>query len=202
MSEIHGPLEDTVSFTREWFENNLKPYFNLKRLECLELDKCPLPSQREHRSKIRQSGVATPPFKDVDIVFLAGGTCRIPFVQEWIKEIFPEAEMIIDGELEIITATGAALHALQVLSGEVEPYIRITEENNGNSNHEEQATNSGLNGFKKEIDFKESHTHKEDSGSVEQIKKTSQIDHSDSTKDKSFKHERNSNESKRIDSLI
>ena len=32
------------------------------------------------------------------------------------------------GELEIITATGAALHALQVLSAEVEPYVEIEQQ--------------------------------------------------------------------------
>ena len=46
-------------------------------------------------------------------------------------------------ELEVITATGAALHALQVLNGEVEPYIKVSQEetrlknlqsNNSNSN--------------------------------------------------------------------
>ena len=64
-----------------------------------------------------------PPIENVDIVFLAGGTCRIPSIQTKIKQLFPNARMIIDGELEIITATGAALHALQVLNGEVEPYV-------------------------------------------------------------------------------
>ena len=76
-----------------------------------------------------------PPFADVDIVFLAGGTCRIPYVKRWVKEIFPNAEIVIDGELEIITATGATIHALQVLSGEVEPYIRNIKEENDDSNH-------------------------------------------------------------------
>ena len=39
--------------------------------------------------------------------------------------MFLNAELIMDGELEIITATGAAVHALQVLYKEVEPYIKI-----------------------------------------------------------------------------
>ena len=56
---------------------------------------------------------------------MAGGTCRIPFVQKRIQEMFLNAELIMDGELEIITATGAAVHALQVLYKEVEPYIKI-----------------------------------------------------------------------------
>jgi len=64
-------------------------------------------------------------FNEVDIVFLAGGTFRIPFFQKQIKEMFPNAEVIMGGELEIITSTGAAIHALQVLSGEVEPYVKI-----------------------------------------------------------------------------
>ena len=44
-----------------------------------------------------------------------------------MKEMFPNANLIIDGELEIITATGAAIHALQVLNGEVQPYIKLIE---------------------------------------------------------------------------
>ena len=63
------------------------------------------------------------PLNDIDIVFLAGGTCRIPFVKQWTKKIFPNAEIKIDGDLEIITATGAIIHALQVLSKEINPYI-------------------------------------------------------------------------------
>ena len=61
----------------------------------------------------------------MDIVFLAGGTCRIPLIQRWIKETFPKADVRIEEQLETITATGAAIHALQILSGEVEPCIKI-----------------------------------------------------------------------------
>ena len=70
------------------------------------------------------------------IVFLGGGTCRIPFIQQWIKDHFPRAKVIIDGQLEIITATGAAIHALQICSGEVEPYIKFIEEESSGSNRD------------------------------------------------------------------
>ena len=66
-------------------------------------------------------------------MFLAGGTCRIPFIQKWIKEQFPEAEIITYGELETVTATGAAIHALQVLNKEVEPYVKITQQESNTS---------------------------------------------------------------------
>ena len=77
-------------------------------------------------SKFKKSEVKQ--IKNVDVIFLAGGTCRIPMVQTSIRKLFPEANIIIDGELEIITATGATIHALQVLSGEIQPYITLSEE--------------------------------------------------------------------------
>uniref|UniRef100_A0AC34RDX4 Heat shock protein 70 n=1 Tax=Panagrolaimus sp. JU765 TaxID=591449 RepID=A0AC34RDX4_9BILA len=61
-------------------------------------------------------------YNDFDIVFLAGGTNRIPILQEIVKKKFPKAKIIIDGQVEIITATGAAIHGLQILNGEIEPF--------------------------------------------------------------------------------
>ena len=75
-----------------------------------------LPTQSELRYKSKVEEVLCPPFVDIDIVFLAGGTCKIPFVQGWIRKQFPNAKMVIDEQLETITATGAAVHALQVLN--------------------------------------------------------------------------------------
>src|SRR5690606_2510897 len=89
-----------------------------------------LPTQKELRCKREKQGELKPPLNDVDIVFVPGGTCRIPFVLERIIEMFPKAETIMDRELEIITATGATIHALQVLNGEVEPYVKIIEQGN------------------------------------------------------------------------
>lgn len=48
----------------------------------------------------------------------------MPFVQRKIREMFPRAKLIADKELETITASGAVVHALQVLNKEVEPYMR------------------------------------------------------------------------------
>src|SRR5690606_37653463 len=97
---------------------------------CYKYRQYPLPTLGKLRRKLKIEETVHPPFDDVNIVFLAGGTCRIPFVQIWIKEIFPNAEVKIDEQLETITATGAAIHALQVCSGEIEPYIKIQNPDN------------------------------------------------------------------------
>uniref|UniRef100_A0AC34R3E8 Uncharacterized protein n=1 Tax=Panagrolaimus sp. JU765 TaxID=591449 RepID=A0AC34R3E8_9BILA len=50
---------------------------------------------------------------NIDYVFLAGGTCRIPYVQNTIKKVFSDLDpsrIVIDPELEIITAQGALIH--------------------------------------------------------------------------------------------
>ena len=41
----------------------------------------------------------------------------------------------MDGELEIITATGAAVHALQVLNKEIEPYVNIVNRESSSSSN-------------------------------------------------------------------
>ena len=106
-------------------------YFNIKEFKYQEYKKYSFPSERKYQSKESHESEVYPPFNNVDIAFLAGGTFRIPFLQNQVKDMFPNAEIIIDGQLEIITATGAALHALQVLSREVEPYVKIIgQENN------------------------------------------------------------------------
>ena len=124
LSDIHHSLQETILFAREWFEDKLKIHFDNEKLHCIKYQEYSHPSQRKNRRGIPSRSYICPPFNDVDIVFLAGGTCRIPFVQRWIKEQFPKAEIIIDGELEIITATGAVVHALQLLHEEIGPYVR------------------------------------------------------------------------------
>ena len=94
-------------------------------MDCFKYKQYLLPDQRELRCDAEVEQITYAQFADLNIVFLAGGTCRIPFVQRWIKEIFPNAEVKIEEPLETITAIGAAIHALQVLNKEVEPYIRI-----------------------------------------------------------------------------
>ena len=113
LSEIHSSLEETVEFAREWLENELQVVFY------------------KHKNTFMNRKNTYFTLKDVDIAFLAGGTCRIPFFKNFIKELSPKMEIIMDGELEIITATGAAIHALQVLNNEVEPYIKFTKDGNG-----------------------------------------------------------------------
>ena len=118
-------------YSRKELENKLQIHFGDKISSYTAFKQHPLPNKREYRIRREENfNIEYSQFNDVDIVFLAGGTCRIPFVQKWIKEQFPNAEMIMGGELEIITATGAAIHALQVLSGEVEPYIKIIQDKN------------------------------------------------------------------------
>ena len=130
MSEINFSLEGTAEFTRKWLEDELQEIFNDHKREYIN---------GKEKSYKRMGWEYSPSedmyltLKDVDIVFLAGGTCRIPFFKKIIKKLSPKAEIIIDGQLEIITATGAAIHALQVLSGEVEPYIKILENKNNES---------------------------------------------------------------------
>ena len=127
MSEVDPSLNEIITLTRTWFEEELKTNFNITKLRYERLEKYPLISQREYRCRPSSGLDVVSPFDDVNIVFLAGGTFRIPLLQKQIKEIFPNAEVVIDRELEIITATGAAIHALQVLNGEVEPYVKIME---------------------------------------------------------------------------
>ena len=59
----------------------------------------------------------------INVVFLSGGTCEIPFIQEKIRSMFPETRLIIDGELATITAKGATVHALQISSSETLPFV-------------------------------------------------------------------------------
>ena len=59
----------------------------------------------------------------INVVFLSGETCKTPFIQERIQSMFPETHLIIDDELENITAKGAAVHALQISSNETLPFV-------------------------------------------------------------------------------
>uniref|UniRef100_A0AC34RH45 Heat shock protein 70 n=1 Tax=Panagrolaimus sp. JU765 TaxID=591449 RepID=A0AC34RH45_9BILA len=63
---------------------------------------------------------------DFDVIFLAGGTNRIPILQEIVKKEFPNGKIIMDGQVEIITATGAAIHGLQLLNGDCVPLSSFT----------------------------------------------------------------------------
>ena len=127
MSDIHLSLNGSIEFTREWFEGELERYFETRKLLYVTYKKYSLPTERIYRCEQENESEGFLPVNDIDIVFLAGGTCRIPFVREWIRKQFSERVKIIEDELEIITAKGAAIHALQVLNGEIEPYIKITE---------------------------------------------------------------------------
>ena len=124
MRDIHPSLTEVVTFTKEWFERELEKYFEKK---CLCYNVFPLrslPEQRNIRCKRKgEFEVRRVPVHDVSLVFVAGGTCKIPFVQRWIQNQFPKAKLIIGNQLEVITATGATIHALQILNGEVEPYV-------------------------------------------------------------------------------
>ena len=124
--EIHPSLAKIVDFTRESFEKKIETLYEEYVFEFLKYKHYQLPRQNKSRSRhdIEEYGMNVP-FNDVSIVFLAGGICRIPYVQKWIKKLFPKAELITKGELEIMTATGAVIHALQVLRGEFEPYIKV-----------------------------------------------------------------------------
>ena len=127
-----------ITFTRSWFENKLKVDFNIHGLDFIKYKEYPIYSQRRKLCERLSQSRVHPPFNDVDIVFLAGGTCRIPFIQKKIKEMFPKAEVKIEEELEAITATGAAIHALQILNEEIEPCIKIIEQGNDTSHEVEQ----------------------------------------------------------------
>ena len=115
----------SIEFTRQGLEEKLEALFRDRFLCNPELKHYPSPIEKETRCKGEMKNMLKLPLTDVNLVFLAGGTCRIPFVQKWIKGRFPNAEIIIEKELEVITVTGAALHALQVLNGEVKPYIKV-----------------------------------------------------------------------------
>ena len=144
MSNINLLLDGTVEFTKKWFEGELEKIFNIKNLEYRKYKKYSFPSDRGYRCELKRKSDVRPPFNDVNIVFLAGGTFRIPFFQKQIKEIFPKAEVIMGGELEIITATGAAIHALQIMSGEVDPYAEVTEQKNDNLSHNSEQSRSDI----------------------------------------------------------
>ena len=64
------------------------------------------------------------PLNGIKYTFLVGGMCKIPFIKSWIAKQFPGSVVIADEGLETITAFGAAIHGLQVLNREVDPYIK------------------------------------------------------------------------------
>ena len=123
LSHINAPLEGVVEFTREWFEEELEVYFNNCKLYYDLFKGYPFPMQMKLRCDREIIDFSNNAADDIKFVFLAGGTCKIPFVQRWIEKQFPKAEIIIDGQIETVTATGAVIHALQVLNNEVQPYI-------------------------------------------------------------------------------
>jgi len=124
LSGIDSRIEGNVHFTRKWFEGELEIYFNNCKFYYDPLKKYLLPFQRKLRcEQERKNCVPFSPLTDIDIVFLAGGTCRIPSIQKQIGKLFPNTRLIIEEKLETITTTGAAIHVLQVLDKEVQPYI-------------------------------------------------------------------------------
>jgi len=125
LSEIHPSLEGCIEFTREWFEKELGSYFKDYYFRYYYYKLYPHPKQNKLRRVPERADFWHCPIRTVDLVFLTGGTCRIPLVQKWVGNQFPNAECVIDGELEIITASGAIIHGLQVLSGEVKPCIKF-----------------------------------------------------------------------------
>ena len=126
-----------MEFTIEWFKEKLKEYFNNCELYYEVLEKHSFQFLEKPRRKRKQEYTRFSPLTDVNVVFLAGGTCRIPFVRDWIKGKFPKAIMIED-QLQLQTGIGAVVHALQVLSGEVEPYIKIVKEEEKTSSVSEE----------------------------------------------------------------
>uniref|UniRef100_A0AC34Q712 Uncharacterized protein n=1 Tax=Panagrolaimus sp. JU765 TaxID=591449 RepID=A0AC34Q712_9BILA len=59
-------------------------------------------------------------------VFLVGGTCWIPYIQNYFKSVFGEDKVVVPNNLQNITATGALIHGLQILNGFVEPtFVKI-----------------------------------------------------------------------------
>ena len=152
MSNINQSIGKTVEFTRKWlegelqriFDNHKKEYINDKEKYYAEIEKIYFSSDDMSFT-----------LRDVDIIFLAGGTCRIPFFKKFMRKISPYAEIIMDGQLEIITATGAVIHALQVLSGEVEPYIEgIQNQNNEPESSNERPKQSGSSGSDSNVESK------------------------------------------------
>jgi len=146
LSGINSRIKETVEFTREWFEDELRSYFSTCKIQCKVFKSYSSSTRKEENYDHQENrDIETSLlFDDVNFVFLAGGTCRIPFISKWINEQFPKAEVIISDELEVITATGAAVHALQVLSGEVEPYIKITEHHNSQSDSSNEQSYGNL----------------------------------------------------------
>ena len=126
MEDIHPGIKKIVTFTRKWFEAKLTAHFDETFLWYNTFNPHSNPNQKGDRRKRQgEFEVRRCQLNDVGVVFIAGGTCRIPFVKKWIEHQFPKAKCIMDGQCEIITATGAAIHALQVLNNEVEPYISL-----------------------------------------------------------------------------
>ena len=137
LSEIDSQIPGSVEFTAEWFKEKLEEYFSSCELYYEVLEENSFQFLKKPRRKRKQEYTPFYPLPDVNIVFLAGGTCRIPFVQNWVKRNFPGAK-IIEEQLQILAGIGAAVHALQVLSGEVEPYVKaIKQEGNESSTSEE-----------------------------------------------------------------
>ena len=126
MSDICPDHKQIVAFTRKWFDGILKKYFKDAYLCYTSFKKYQDPNQREQRKRREgQFEIRREKLEDVYVVFIAGATCRIPFIERWIHNQFPKAKLIKHTELEIITATGAAIHALQIENGEVKPYVSI-----------------------------------------------------------------------------
>ena len=135
LSSIDTSFNNTITFTRKKFEEKLEKYFEEKNLCYTTFKTYQHPTQREQRKKREgEFEIKRHELKNVNTVFISGGTCRIPFIQRWIKKQFPNANFIMDNQIEIITATGAAIHALQVINDNVTPYVKIPPPPKNNKN--------------------------------------------------------------------
>uniref|UniRef100_A0AC34RMC9 Uncharacterized protein n=1 Tax=Panagrolaimus sp. JU765 TaxID=591449 RepID=A0AC34RMC9_9BILA len=127
LSEFDPSVEGFHKITREWFENNI-------------MDKLTLNPNNNLISEISEFSFKLEGCKsycNIDYVFLAGGTCRIPYVQNTIRKVFSDLDpsrIVIDPELEIITAQGALIHGCLVKRKLERPIIVNTQSMGGNDN--------------------------------------------------------------------
>ena len=101
----------------EDYWNDCKFYYN-------KFEKYSFPSQKNSRCQRKQKKCN--PFslvEDIDFVFLVCAIPKLSLIERLIKKTFPNSRIIRGEQSEIITSTGAAIHALQILNKEVEPYI-------------------------------------------------------------------------------
>lgn len=109
--------ENPPQLTKSWFEERV--------LERLFRSQTNYYSMKHLMNAIEDMNRFPKPSK----VFLVGGSCRIPYIQNYFKSIFGEDKLIVPNNLQGITATGALIHGLQILNGEIDSLFKtkITE---------------------------------------------------------------------------